>query len=342
MMPLKRVSSWPKVAERLAILLPIDRLEPEVVQAAAGGGQSRWVLAVSGGADSVALVLLVWAHWPKQRGKLVLAHFNHRLRGAASAGDARFCAMVARGLGIDFETAAWTNRPEKVSEADARAARNRFLGEVRRKYRSSSIWTGHQQDDVAETMLMRLSRGAGTKGLAAPRPVQSWGSEGRRMRPLLGVSREELRDSLTEAKGRWREDDSNAQGEFFRNRVRGVVVPAWVKAAGRNSVQGAALSRRLLAEDDAALEAWLDELAPINIDGSLKLNVLKGRPLGVWRRALQRWLLGYPDQRGDLSRRGFEQLLKMAQTGKTTRFSLGSRGFARIRRGRLYFEKLSR
>jgi len=194
---------------------------------------------------------------------------------------------------------------------------------------------------VAETMLMRLSRGAGTTGLAAPRPVQDWGREGRRLRPLLGVSREELRAALSEAKGRWREDDSNVQGEYFRNRVRRAVVPAWGEAAGRNAVQGAALSRRLLAEDDAALEAWLDELAPFDSDGSLNLNVLDSRPVGVWRRALQRWLLGYPAFRGDLSRRGFDQLLKLAQGGETSRFSLGSGGFARIRRGRLYFEKLS-
>jgi len=341
MMAAKRVSSWPRVAERLAKLVPIDRLEPEVVQAAAAGRPARWVVAVSGGADSVALILLVWAHWPKQRGKLVAAHFNHRLRGAASAGDARFCAMVAKGLDIVFETAAWTDRPESVSEADARAARNRFLSQVRRKYLSASIWTGHQQDDVAETMLMRLSRGAGTTGLSAPRPVQDWGREGRRLRPLLGVSREELREALTEAKGRWREDGSNVQGEYFRNRVRRAVVPAWVEAAGRDAVQGAAWSRRLLAEDDAALEAWLDELAPVDCDGSLNLNVLKSRPVGVWRRALQRWLRGYAAFRGDLSRRGFEQLLKLAQAGETSRFSLGSEGFVRIRRGRLFFEKLS-
>jgi tRNA(Ile)-lysidine synthase len=340
-MPAQRVTSWPRVAERLAASLPRDQLDPAVCLEADDSGRRRWIVAVSGGADSVALLLLVWAHWPQHRDRVVVAHFNHRLRGAASAGDARFCAALARGLGCLFESESWTDRPTGVSEAAARTARNEFLGRVRRRHRSTLVWTGHQQDDVAESMLMRLARGSGTAGLAAPRPVQAWGREGQRLRPLLGLTRATLRDALADAGGRWREDESNEQGDFFRNRVRATVIPAWTEAAERDALAGAALSRRRLEEDDTALEAWLDELSVLNADGSLNLKALRGRPMALWRRAVHRWLAGHAAQRGDLARRGFEQLLTLAMAGRTSRFILGAGGYARIRKGRMYFEKLS-
>ena len=106
------------------------------------------------------------------------------------------------------------------------------------------------------------------------------------------------------------------------------------------SAEAAAATRALLEEDDTALEQWLDELAPLAADGSLALKVLAGKPRALWRRALHRWLLRQGDV-GDLSRAGFDALLALAEDGGTRRFSLGKVGYARIRRGRLFFEKLS-
>lgn len=188
---------------------------------------------------------------------------------------------------------------------------------------------------------MRLARGSGTEGLAAPRPVQM-GADGRwRLRPLLGWSRTALREELQAAGGRWREDESNAADTFLRNRMRADVLPAWAAAAGeRDVVAGAALSRARLEEDAVALDAWVDELAPIDDEGVLCLERLGGKPVAVWRRALHRWL-ALQDDPGDLSRAGFEDLLAKAMAGRTQRFSLGRGGFVRIRRGKLYFQKLS-
>jgi tRNA(Ile)-lysidine synthase len=340
-MPVARLTSWQRVALQLGAVISRDRLHGAVVREADASDRRRWIVAVSGGADSVALVLLVWAHWPERRDRLVLAHFNHRLRGKESTADARFCALLARGLGIEYASDRWENRPAEISEAVAREARNTFLETVRKSYRSRLIWTGHQQDDVAESMLMRLARGSGTAGLAAPRPVQDWARKGLRLRPLLSVSRAELRETLTTVGGRWREDESNQGESYFRNRLRKHVIPSWLDAAGRDALGGAATSRERLEEDDDALEAWLAEIAPFAPDGSLALKALEGRPIALWRRALHRWLLAQAD-RGDLSRRGFQQLLELAQQGGTCRFSLGKTGFVKIRRGRLCFEKLSR
>lgn len=341
-----RLTRWQRIALRLGEQIPRPQLHPEVlawVEAAvskpsAAAARGRWIVAVSGGSDSVALALLVWVHWPEWRKKLVLAHFDHRLRGAASTADAAFCRRLADGLGVAFAGARWNARPAQPNEATARIARQAFLAGVQRRFRSRVLWTGHQCDDVAETLLMRLARGSGAAGLAAPRPVQPWGEHEVRLRPLLNHARTALQQALTIAGGRWREDASNQSAAHFRNRIRADVVPVWVAAAGRDAVAGAACSRRLLAEDDAALEQWLDELAPWHDDGSLDLARLAGRPIALWRRALHRWLARQRDV-GDLSRQGFEDLLRLARAGQTSRFSLGRTGFARVRRHRLYFEK---
>jgi hypothetical protein len=84
-------------------------------------------VALSGGADSVALLLLLWAHWPKRRARLVALHFDHRLRGAESAADARFCAKALRRLGVPLVAGRWEAGRRKKSEAGARAARFEFI-----------------------------------------------------------------------------------------------------------------------------------------------------------------------------------------------------------------------
>lgn len=334
-----RLRKWQRVAVALAERIGRDRLERRVVELADSSGRRKWIVSVSGGADSVALMLLVWAHWPDRRDRLILAHFDHQLRGEDSRKDRQFCQRIAHSLGVEFEFETWATPPESPSEALARSARLSFLDKVKRRHRAVLVWTGHHLNDVAETMLMRIARGSGTAGLAAPRAIQSSAADGAtRVRPLLDLLQTELAAALKAAGGEWREDSSNHSSLFFRNRVRREVIPKWVKAAERDAIGGAGRSRQLLEEDDDALEAWLAELNPIDIHGRMVLGRLKARPRAVWRRALHRWLLLQTDP-GDLSRRGFDELLRMAQEGRTSRFSLGKSGFVRIRRGFLFFEQ---
>lgn len=303
--------------------------------------QAPWVVGFSGGADSLSLVLLLWAHWPEHRRKLITAHFNHCLRGRESALDAAFCRRVSHGLGLRHIEQSWLDKPEQVSEAAARDARHIFLDKARRRHRAWVIWTGHHADDVAETMLMRLGRGSGTAGLAAPRPIQAHGDGSFRLRPLIGLDKKTLTQRLTDAGAVWREDSSNAGSDFLRNRIRNEVMPAWrASAEGRQVIFGATLSRQLLEEDDAALEAWVSELVVLGPGPSLDLRRLLGRPRAIFRRALRLWLEASP-YRGDLSRQGFEILLEKCERGESTRFSLGSQGFALIRRKVLSYEPVS-
>jgi tRNA(Ile)-lysidine synthase len=334
--------NWPQSALALAKAIPASRLHPSVQAWAQSRGRAArgpWAVAFSGGADSLALLLLVWAHWPERRGRLVAFHFNHRLRGRASAGDAQFCRRVCRALGISLRTGAWAGARAGASEAAARAARMAFFEQEMAEVGAKALWLGHQQDDIAETILMRLARGSGTAGLAAPRPVQPMPDGRVHLRPLTTLTKAALVAALEEIGVSWREDASNGGADYFRNRVRQSVLPAWRRAAqGREALEGAALARELLEEDDAALEAWVDELDALK-RGRLDLGALAGKPVAVWRRALRRWLATTP-YRGDLSRQGFAALLAAVQSGQRTRFSLGNEGFAAVRAGVLRFERV--
>ncbi len=333
----KRAIDWPAGAEALAKAIPKARLDVRAA-GAAEFADGTWAVAFSGGSDSLALLLLVWAHWPERRKRVVALHFNHRLRGRTATADAAFCAKVCAALGVRFETGEWQNPPRGASEAQAREARLAFFRRAMKRRRSTCLLLGHQQDDIIETQLMRLGRGSGTGGLAAPRPVQSMPGGQVFVRPLLTLKKGELMAALLRAGAPWREDATNDGDSYLRNRMRKSVVPAWVAAhRDRDAFAGAALARERLEEDDEAMEVWRREIAPVTADGRLNVHGLAGRPRGLVRRALQAWLVAQP-LAGDLSRAGFDELLTAVKAGRPTRFSLGRAGFAVIRRGWLGFE----
>jgi len=335
-------TDWPALATRLAELFPRPALHPAVVAWAEGdsaAARGAWAVAFSGGADSLALLLLLSAHWPKQRARLLALHFNHRLRGRDSTADARFCARVCSALGVRFVGGEWADARPKASEAEARTVRFAFFQRELARHRIRALWLGHQQDDIAETLLMRLARGSGTAGLAAPRPLQFMQAERVHVRPLLTLKKAEIVATLSGLGVDWREDFSNATTAYQRNRMRHAVLPEWTAASeGRDALAGAAWSRELLEEDDVALEAWVDAVSAISVDGK-RLDVVKlhGLPRAVVRRSLHRWLVAQADT-GDLSRQGFTLLLAAVERGTFTRFSLGRSGLAVIRKGVLTFE----
>ncbi|MSU47020.1 MAG: tRNA lysidine(34) synthetase TilS [Lacunisphaera sp.] len=330
---------WRAKTARVAELLPQDSLHPAVLRwVEKKSGRDIWTVAFSGGADSLALLLLLWAHWPARREKLVALHFNHRLRGRESTADEKFCRSVCAALGVRLRVGLWRRARKGASEAEARTARHLFFATEMKRRRTRILWLAHQQDDIAESMLMRLARGSGTGGLASPRPVLVLGDGRTHLRPLLTLKKSELLAALRWAGVMWREDPSNVRGDFFRNRIRGRVLPAWIKAAERDALAGAALSRERLEEDEQALETWVDTLAPLDRAKRLNLRALAGRPRAVTRRALHRWLLALKQPTG-LSRQGFEVLLALVERGRPTRFSLGARGFAFIQQGKLSFRK---
>ncbi len=342
---------WPRVAEKLAAAVPRSRLHAAVLgRVAAAPAGERWAVALSGGADSVALLLLLWAHWPERRGRLLALHFDHRLRGRASTADARFCEKLCGALGVEFVVGVWDGRAAALaavakstpSEAAARAARHAFFTRVLRRRRVATLFTGHHRDDVAEMMLMRLARGSGASGLVAPRPVHPQPALGRvHLRPLLALDKTALADALRSAGGAWREDASNASVAHLRNRVRAELMPAWRAFAaepGRDALAGLSLSRDLLEEDDAALEMWADRSTRIDAKGGLALAPLRDLPRAVVRRVVRRWLVSTPAVT-DLNRHGFNALIDLVAARRDgARHSLGAGHFARLTRTRLVCE----
>lgn len=322
----------------VAGLLTRGRLHPTAVvhadRAQTEAPSQPWCIAFSGGADSLALLILVLAHWPGMRSSLVALHFNHRLRGEASDADERFCREVCAALGVSLRVGQWENARADAGETEAREARQRFFANAMESVGAKILWTGHHRDDVAETLLMRIARGSSSAGLAAPRPVQQRRDGRCFLRPLIAISRQEIEDALRAAKLTWREDATNAGRDFFRNRVRHDVLPALKKAAENDALAGVALTRELLDEDDAALETWLAELMPDGsgaTDTSLDLRPLVGRPRALWRRALRRWT-----PLTELARAGFEDVLALCLRGYG-RANAGD-GWVEMCEGVLYFQ----
>lgn len=254
----------------------------------------RLFVACSGGADSVFLLLWTWAYLEtlhESRDEATVLHFNHALRGESSDGDERFVASLCDRLGVACKRGDWERADDAVvSEATARAARLEFFEREVGEVDSALVLTGHHADDVVESILMRLSRGAGAAGLSSPKPISDAGHGYCVARPLIGLRRDFIRESLSRHGVEWREDDTNAGDAFYRNRVRNRVLPAWQAAADRDLVAGVGLSRRLLQEDAEALEHWLDrEWATLSPQGGeLDLYRLRQLPRALQRRALQR------------------------------------------------------
>lgn len=319
---------WRRRAEAVARQLGVERLHAgalaEIRRAAAAG--EPVAVACSGGADSVALVCTLWAHLPGLRGRWLILHFDHALRGRASAGDARFVAALARGLGERCVVETWNRGAEaaSISESDARDARFAFFARTMAAAGARVLVLGHQADDVVETMLMRLVRGSGTGGLAAPRPVHRRADGSVRVRPLLACEGADLRAALRAAGASWREDATNSGDAYLRNRMRRRVVPALRAAAGRALAGGFFAARQAFDDDDAALELWLAEVAgPVDVRHWASLA---GRPRALARRAVHGWLhaVALADSFG---RSAAEQLIEAVAQGRAVRVSAGPERF---------------
>ena len=185
----------------------------------------RVLVAVSGGSDSVALLMLL--RELAAQGELTIAgvaHLNHGLREAASE-DEEFCRALSESARVPFRAervdVAGIAREQGVSIEDAgRQARYAFFERVADELGADVVATGHTRDDQAETFLLRLIRGAGPRGLAGIHP-----RAGRTIRPLLAVGRDELREYLASIGQPFREDESNRDVSIPRNRVRHELVP---------------------------------------------------------------------------------------------------------------------
>jgi tRNA(Ile)-lysidine synthase len=180
-------------------------------------------VAVSGGSDSVALFSLLY-RFKEQLGisRLAIIHINHRLRGSESDDDEAFVRRLAQQTDTPFFLTTLTPLQKNTGiEEWARAQRYLFFEHIRKTQGYDAVATGHTANDQAETVLMRMARGCGLKGLCAITPVRQDGI----IRPLLQCTRQQLREWLVDINAEYREDSSNADTLFQRNRIRHTVIP---------------------------------------------------------------------------------------------------------------------
>jgi tRNA(Ile)-lysidine synthase len=216
------------------------------------------VLAVSGGPDSTALMVLAarWRASLKSGPTLLAVTVDHGLRKEA-AGEARAVARLARSLGIAHRTLRWRGvKPKTGLPQAARAARYRLLAAAARDARAPAILTAHTRDDQAETVLIRMSRGSGIAGLAAMARMSAMptGADGglRLVRPFLEVPKARLIATVEAAGISFAEDPSNRDPRFARARLRGLMPR--LAEEGLDAARLAQLARRL-ARAEAALAA---------------------------------------------------------------------------------------
>ncbi len=245
----------------------------------------KWLVGVSGGADSVALLHLLPDHGFRN---LVVCHLDHRLRGRASAGDARFVARLAEKLGFPCESgrvevARLAAAARQSIETAARHARHAFFKECAVKHRCPRVLLAHHADDQAETLLWNLLRGShGLKGMA---PAQTIGGL-EFHRPLLSHRHESLCGYLTGRGLEWREDATNREPVAVRNRLRNEALPLLAEISGRDPA--AALTRLAVDwQDQREITEWALEQAQVrDPQGRLHVPALKTLPPPLRREAV--------------------------------------------------------
>ena len=235
----------------------------------------RVICAVSGGADSMAMLWALNTLKEKLKIDVQAAHFNHNLRGEESDRDEAFVKNFCHTHGIICHVgSARVEAGEKGLEAAARNARYGFLQQLPGK-----IATAHTADDNAETMLMHLIRGTGLKGLGGIAPNRE-----NIIRPMLTVTRQEVLQFLKEENIPYVNDSSNETDAFLRNRIRHHVMPL-LKAENPSLTENLSATALRLRQD----EAVLDEQAALTSD----VEVLRQMPPSVQTRALQKLLVSF-------------------------------------------------
>ena len=286
---------------------------------------ARYLVGVSGGRDSVALL-----HWLVSGGfnNLIVCHLNHQLRGRASDADAHFVEKLADKYDLELEFGSTNVRAlargkldgfkpssfkqgkgrvqrgrKKMSiETAGREARYAFFAKVARRCRCRTIFLAHHADDLVETFLLNLFRGAGTTGLSAMRPVSKRrvaGVDLSIVRPLLGVWRSEIDQYIREHRLKFREDASNKSLTPLRNRIRHRIIPYLEKTIDRNIRRNIWRAATILADEDTWIEHQLSDSNGVD----LSVAQLKKLPTALQRREIARWL-----RRQNISNIGFEAI----------------------------------
>jgi tRNA(Ile)-lysidine synthase len=275
---------------------------------------SRVIVAVSGGADSVCLLHVLAEVAPQMGLHLEVAHVNHQLRGAESDADEQFVRQLADQHALPFHASRADISKLDNLEQGARRARLEFFQALVRSDLNARIATGHTRDDQAETVMLRILRGSGLSGLAGIHPV----TESQLIRPLLDISRAEIVEFLRGRGVAWREDSSNRNMQFARNRVRHELLPQLKAEWNPQLAETLAQLADLSWEEERWWQGTASPVAAIPqacVAGGVEMDVraLAQLPRAIARRVIRRAIVAAKSDLRGIEFDHVERVLELAQ-----------------------------
>ncbi len=296
---------------------------------------SKIVAGVSGGPDSVCLLSVLNELKEKYNLEIMVAHFNYGLRGKDSDNDEKFTRELAKKLGLKIIV----KRGRKFGADDSnlenklRNARYKFFEEVRKNNKFDLIAVGHQRDDQAETLLMRILRGAGLQGLSGMRP-----KTGKIIRPLLEVNRKDILKYLDENDLDYRIDKTNRETDFFRNKIRLKLLPYLEKEYNPSIRNLLAKMAGNFADDydfinRKAREAMKESCLLENDNVRIDVKKIKEMHPALQKQVLRQAILQIKDNLKNVESSHIEEILKIAKSDKGKKQRTEFKGLKVMRKG---------
>lgn len=288
-----------------------------------------FIVGVSGGADSLCLLDILFVLSQKHHFTLHIAHVNYHLRDSDSDLDEALVKEAAEGYHLPCTVLSYRQKMKNVSEEKLRDIRYAFFEKLRKKTGAKNIAVAHNQDDQAETLLLRLLRGAGLSGLAAMRPKND-----HIIRPLIEMSRADILSYLKARRIAYREDASNALPLYFRNRIRHTLIP-FLEENFQPQVRKLLAETALILGDDYALlekHPAAFSLQRGALDTEFSAGALLKLPLPLLRRELRtllRPLLAGKNPGKNL----LNELIKALKSDKSKTQTVTFKGLKFIRKG---------
>jgi tRNA(Ile)-lysidine synthase len=296
----------------------------------------RVLVAVSGGPDSVALLHILYDKRDKLGLHLEVAHLQHGMRGEEAQRDARFVSELADKLGLRFHLKE-IDLPRIRSavgkanlEALGREERYRFLADVACEHSIRKVATAHTQDDQAETVLMWFLRGCGMKGFGGMpplRPLRATSDDLFLVRPLLGVSKAEILEFLTEKQLDYRLDLTNQDPNLLRNWIRLRLLPELKERIDAQLPSRLAQEAELIRDEDFFLESLARrELDRVRVQNGMSLTLFLNQDRALRRRLLRVWVQESRGHLRSLDADHVEAMMRLAAEGPSqSRLSLPGR-----------------
>ena len=294
--------------------------------------EDRVVAAVSGGPDSTALLVALAQIASLLDFSIIVAHFNHGLRGAKSDEDEKYSQELAKKMGLIFVSGKMDQKPRQKGESPEdfyRQQRYQFLNKVAEDYNAQKIALGHNIQDQAETVLLNLLRGSGLEGLKGILPMREW----KFIRPLIEVSRGEIIAFLSEAGISYCQDSSNESKIYLRNKIRFELIPYLKEKFNPRIEENLAQMAEILRQDDEYIRNSVQEaLKSTYIQNqsnriiSLNIEYIKGLAPAIRSRLFKKILESLNPEKNGFSFsniKALERLAQVTESGKRISIPLG-------------------